>query len=209
MDVRVSVWAWVTLVVLLSAPLLQTPTTTQAAAAPHNQRRGGRFVAGALGFIGGFLLGRHSGRRHGGCRGCGGGCGGCGGGKGGCGWCGGGHYGRKRRSIDEVMEKDALEEMYLKVAEEDVDGCGLRLVCELAQKDPNYLTGHETLLLLPYRGREDSDVGTYFGQYDKAVWHGQKGNPCSELYSLCSYPARSIMAYYIPLNTTLLQEQQE
>lgn len=36
-------------------------------------------------------------------------------------------------------------------ASQDKDQCGLRLVCELAQKDPNYLTSDETIILLPYR----------------------------------------------------------
>lgn len=53
-----------------------------------------------------------------------------------------------------------------------------------------------------YRGREESDGKSYFGQYDKAVWHGQKKNPCHKLYSLCPYPAPTIMAQ-ATLNTTL------
>ncbi|XP_027208314.2 uncharacterized protein [Penaeus vannamei] len=186
----VGVWAAVTLLLM---SVLQPPTTDAAAAPWRRCCRGGRFVAGALGFAGGYLLGHHHHHHHGGCGGCGGGCGGCGGG---CGWCGGGWYGRKRRSLDEVMDKEALEELYWKIAKEDQEKCGLRLVCELAQKDPNDLTGDETLLLLPYRGRPESSSQSSFGRYDEAVRRGQEGRRCHEIYDACAFPHVELMAQY-------------
>ncbi|XP_050716999.1 uncharacterized protein LOC126998863 [Eriocheir sinensis] len=189
---------WVVVVVVLLGVGVEQPPGTEGAAAPHGCCRRGRFAAVALGFIGGFVVGRHGGHHHGGCGGCGGGCGGC---YGGCGWCGGGHYGRKRRSLDEVMERDIIEAMFEKFASQDKDQCGLRLVCELAQKDPNYLTGDETLILLPYRGRDESDEQSFYGRYDKAVWHGQHGSPCKKLFPLCPYTAPQIMGE-VPTNAT-------
>ncbi|XP_037780648.1 uncharacterized protein LOC119577047 [Penaeus monodon] len=165
-----------------------SPPEAEAAAAAAPEPCCGRFAAGALGFAGGYLIGHH---RHG--------CGGCGGG---CGWCGGGWYGRKRRSLDEVMDEDTLEEMYWKIASKDSDQCGLRLVCELAQKDPRELEDDEIVFLLPYRGREESDETTSFGKYDKAVWHGQEGNPCHKIYPLCVFPNAEILLH-LRTNATL------
>ncbi|XP_071539976.1 uncharacterized protein [Panulirus ornatus] len=184
----VGVW---TVVTLLGVGVV-SPPGTEAAAAPVPCC--GRFAAGALGFVGGYLVGHHGHHHH-----HHGGCGGCGGG---CGWCGGGWYGRKRRSLDDVIEQEILEDLYWKIASQDKDQCGLRLVCELAQKDPIYLTEDETVLLLPYRGRDDTDETTYYGQYDKAVWHGQRGNPCHKLYPLCVYAATEMMQGYTPTNFT-------
>ncbi|XP_063587319.1 uncharacterized protein LOC134764652 [Penaeus indicus] len=189
----VGMWAAVTLLLM---SVLQPPTTEAAAEPWRRCCRGGRFVAGALGFAGGYLLGHHH-HHHGGgggCGGCGGGCGGCGGG---CGWCGGGWYGRKRRSLDEVLDEKALEDLYFKIAKEDEEKCGLRLVCELAQKDPNDLAGDETLLLLPYRGRpETSSLPPSFGRYDEAVRRGQEGRRCHEIYDACAFPHGELMARY-------------
>ncbi|XP_042241474.1 uncharacterized protein LOC121879052 isoform X1 [Homarus americanus] len=188
-------WVGVWAVVALLCLGVVTPPTTKAAAVADPEPCCGRLAAGALGFAGGYLIGRH--RRHRchrcGCGGCGGGCGGCGGG---CGWCGGGWYGRKRRSLDEMMEQEKLEDLYWKITSQDNDQCGLRLVCELAQKDPNYLSGDETVLLLPYRGRDESDETTYYGRYDKAVWHGQKGNPCHKMYPTCVLAAPEILVNF-------------
>ncbi|XP_069189278.1 uncharacterized protein [Procambarus clarkii] len=173
----VGVW---TVATLLGAGVVDL-SVAEAVAAPEPCC--GRFAAAALGFAGGYLAGRHHRCHHCGCGGCGGGCG----------WCGGGWYGRKRRSLDEHIEQDKLEDLYWKIAAQDKDQCGLRLVCELAQKDPNYLTEDEIVLLLPYRGRKESDETTYYGLYDKAVWHGQQGDPCHKLYPLCAFHAPEIM----------------
>ncbi|KAK3878211.1 hypothetical protein Pcinc_017145 [Petrolisthes cinctipes] len=196
------VLVWMVVGSLLGVGVLSPPECEAAAApAPVPCCGRGKGAAFGLGFVGGLLIGRHRRRWHGGggggCGGggCGGGGGGCGGG--GCGWCGGCGYGRKRRSLDEVIDTDQLEEIFFKIAREDKDECGLRLVCELASKESHQLSEDEIIYLLPYRGREESDGKTSFGKYDKAVWHGQKSHPCHKLYSLCPYPATSI----IPLPT--------
>ncbi|XP_064118553.1 uncharacterized protein LOC135223727 [Macrobrachium nipponense] len=147
-------------------------------------------VAGALGFAGGYLIGRHS-HRHRGCGGCG--CGGCGGG---CGWCGGGYYGRRRRSLDEILEEDVLEDIYWQISNEDQDQCGLKLVCELAQKDPNDLSKEEFMILLPYRGRKEEVTTSYYGLYDQAAWHGQEGHKCHEAFPLCAFTSAQMMLGY-------------
>ena len=52
----------------------------------------------------------------------------------------------------------------------------------------------ETNILLLNRGREESDKdSSYYGRYDNAVWHGQLGDPCKELFPLCMYSAPQIM----------------
>merc|ERR1739842_28210 len=119
---------------------------------------------------------------HGGCGGYNNGCGGCGGG---CGWCGGNHYGRKRRSLDQVLENNMMEDLYYKISLEDKSQCGLRLVCDLAQKDAQTLTDDEALILLPYRGVSGNDISSYFGGYDSAARNGQEGRQCAELYPSC------------------------
>ncbi|XP_068247414.1 uncharacterized protein [Palaemon carinicauda] len=166
--------------------LLMTDSSSASAIAEAQPEPCCGLVVGALGFAGGYLVGRHS-HRHRGCGGCG--CGGCGGG---CGWCGGGYYGRRRRSLDEILEKDILEDIYWQISNKDQDQCGLKLVCQLAQKDPNELTRDEFLILLPYRGRYEEDA-SYYGLYDTAAWHGQQGHKCHEEYPLCAFTSVQMM----------------
>ncbi|XP_050716998.1 uncharacterized PE-PGRS family protein PE_PGRS20-like [Eriocheir sinensis] len=143
---------------------------------------------------GGSGRGRHQGGRPNighptGCPNCG--CGGCGGS---CGWCGG-NYGRKKRSIDGLMNSTNVQSLYDAISSEDKDQCGLRLVCELAQRDPRDLAEDEVQILLPYRGAGESD-GSMYGQYDEAAWHGQEGHACPEHYPLCAFTAQQIMDEY-------------
>ncbi|XP_076050389.1 uncharacterized protein LOC143030969 [Oratosquilla oratoria] len=165
---------------------------------------GGALVAASLGFVGGLIAGHyhhHHHHHHGG-----GGCGGCGGG---CGWCGGGYghgYGRRRRSLADEFENEVIEDIYTKITEMDTDQCGLRLVCELAQKAPSDLALDETQILLPYFGEGESD-GSSFGSYDEAAWHGQRGHDCHARYALCPWAARDLMGGLrkFRANTTLEQ----
>ncbi|CAL4099741.1 unnamed protein product, partial [Meganyctiphanes norvegica] len=149
---------------------------------------GGGYIGG--GFVIGGGGGGGGGCGYGGCGGGGGGCGGCGGG---CGWCGGRHYGRKRRSLDQVFENEIMEDLYYKISLEDQSQCGLRLVCDLAQKDARKLTEDEALILLPYRGVSANNINTYFGAYDFAARSGQEGLQCSDLYPLCKKTTQDIM----------------
>ncbi|KAK4295032.1 hypothetical protein Pmani_032367 [Petrolisthes manimaculis] len=162
----------------------------------HHHHHGGRVAA--LAFAGGYLAGHHGHHHHhhghgggGGCYNCG--CGGCGGS---CGWCGG-SYGkrRKRRSLDGFLEDSKIKNTYEKIAAEDKDECGLRLVCELAQMDPRQLADDEVQILLPYSGSGESD-GTVYGNYNEAAWHGQEGRQCHSRYPLCAFTADQIMEEY-------------
>ncbi|XP_063858850.1 uncharacterized protein LOC135099981 [Scylla paramamosain] len=149
-------------------------------------------AVGGLAFAGGVAVGKHHHhhhRRHR-CSTCG--CGGCGGN---CGWCGGNYGRRRRRSIASFIENAEVQDVYAKIASEDKDQCGLRLVCELAQQDPRDLADDEVQILLPYKGAGQSD-GTVYGQYDEAAWHGQEGHQCAEDYPLCAFTARQIMDEY-------------
>ncbi|XP_053636955.1 uncharacterized protein [Cherax quadricarinatus] len=157
----------------------------------------GVVAVGALAFTGGVIAGRHHQRHHHHhhhiheCLSCG--CGGCGGA---CGWCGGNYYGRRRRrSISAFIEDAEIQQAYKKVAVEDKDQCGLRVVCELAQKDPRELAEDEIQILLPYRGAGESD-GTTYGNYDEAAWHGQEGHSCPSNYPLCAFTADQVMTEY-------------
>ena len=40
---------------------------------------------------------------------------------------------------------------FLQIAAEDKDQCALKVVCELAQKDPRKLAEDEITILLPYK----------------------------------------------------------
>ncbi|XP_045135262.1 uncharacterized protein LOC123518526 [Portunus trituberculatus] len=186
----------VVMVVAMIGPAAATPSPkaeAAAAAAAAAEPCCGRGAAGALGFVGGFVIGRAVGHRH---HHHHHGCGGCGGG-----WCGG--CGRRRRSLDEVMGTGKLEEVYRLITSKDKDQCGLRLVCELAQKNQRDLTDSEVTVLLPYWGLEESDEKSYYGRYDKAVWHGQQGTPCKELFPRCMYSANQIMTDFLPDSTGL------
>ncbi|XP_066967106.1 uncharacterized protein [Macrobrachium rosenbergii] len=148
-------------------------------------------AVGALAFAGGVVAGKHHHRHHGGgCYNCG--CGGCGGS---CGWCGGSYGRRKRRSLSTFLEEAEVQKAYERIAHEDKDECGLRLVCELAQKDPRNLADDEIQILLPYRGLGESD-GTTYGNYDEAAWHGQEGHICPSQYPKCAFTADQIMEEY-------------
>ncbi|KAK3864597.1 hypothetical protein Pcinc_029731 [Petrolisthes cinctipes] len=160
----------------------------------------GLAVVGGLAFAGGATAAKHHHRHHHHRHSCGScGCGGCGGS---CGWCGG-HYGkRRRRSIDFItfLEDAEIQQAYNKIAVEDKDECGLRLVCELAQKDPRELADDEVQILLPYSGSGESD-GTVYGNYDEAAWHGQEGHQCHTRYPLCAFTASQIMEEYRNYNS--------
>lgn len=150
-------------------------------------------TVGGLAFAGGVAAAKHHHhhhhRRHG-CTSCG--CGGCGGN---CGWCGGNYGRRRRRSITSFIEDAEIQQVYAKISSEDKDQCGLRLLCELAQRDPRDLAEDEVEILLPYRGAGESD-GSVYGQYDEAAWHGQEGHACPEHYPLCGFTAQQIMDEY-------------
>ncbi|XP_047470100.1 uncharacterized protein LOC125025858 [Penaeus chinensis] len=152
-------------------------------------------VAGSLAFAGGVAAAKHHHHHHhgGGCHSCG--CGGCGSS---CGWCGG-NYGRRRRrdagSLASFLEDAEIQKAYDKITAEDKDECGLRLVCELAQKDPRELAQDEVQILLPYRGAGPSD-GSVYGTYDEAAWHGQEGHSCAASYPLCAFTAQQVMDEY-------------
>jgi len=88
-----------------------------------------------------------------------------------------------------------------KIASEDTDQCGLKLVCELSQKEDSHLTGHEKLIMLPYKGSQASD-GTTFGLYDEAAWHGSEGRECHKLFPLCAFSAPEIMWHTRQINIT-------
>ncbi|KAG7160927.1 uncharacterized protein LOC121875686 [Homarus americanus] len=162
----------------------------------HHHHRHPYLAVGTLAFAGGYIAGR---RHHngGGCYNCG--CGGCGGS---CGWCGGSYYGRRRRrDIEDFVSDPQIIETYAKIASQDKDQCGLRLVCELAQKDPRNLVEDEIQILLPYRGAGESD-DTIYGDYDEAAWHGQEGHPCPTNYPLCAFTAQQVMTEYRKYATT-------
>ncbi|XP_066965705.1 uncharacterized protein [Macrobrachium rosenbergii] len=163
----------------------------------------GTLAVGALAFAGGVLVTEHyyKHHRHGGCKSCS--CGGCGGG---CGWCGGDYYGRRRRrSVASLLQEEWVHDVYSMLKDADKDQCGLRLLCELAQRDPRELLQDEVEILLPYRGKGRSD-GTIYGDYDEAVWHGQEGHECPVQYPLCLFSSSQIMTEYreqLPANETL------
>ncbi|XP_042874211.1 uncharacterized protein LOC122254552 [Penaeus japonicus] len=161
------------------AALLLAQTGDVESAACCGRRRGGALAVGALAFAGGYAIGHHKSHHHGG--------GGC------CNSCGG--CGRRRRSIESFLEDPKIQETYKGIAAEDKDECGLRLVCELAQKEPQDLAQDERQILVPYRGAGPSD-GSAYGTYDEAAWHGKEGHGCASNYPLCAYTAQQVMEEY-------------
>ncbi|XP_063587324.1 uncharacterized protein LOC134764656 [Penaeus indicus] len=102
---------------------------------------------------------------------------------------------RKGRSIETFLEDPKIQETYKEIAAEDKDECGLRLVCELSQKDPQDLASDEEQILAPYRGAGASD-GSAYGAYDEAAWHGKEGRSCAARYPLCAFTAQQVMQEY-------------
>ncbi|XP_071540359.1 uncharacterized protein [Panulirus ornatus] len=178
---------------VIATVLLQGTTAQPCCGQHHNHHHGaGAAIAGALVVAGAHAARHHNHHNHGGggCYNCG--CGGCGSS---CGWCGGGYGRRKRRSLEGFLNDTKTHETYSKIAAEDKDQCGLRLVCELAQKDPRNLAEDEIQILTPYRGAGESD-GTNYGDYDEAAWHGQEGHSCADNYPLCAFTATQVMDEY-------------
>ncbi|XP_071539975.1 uncharacterized protein [Panulirus ornatus] len=201
MNMKAMLAAAATVVLVLMAGKVERSNAEPCCHHHHHHHPG--LAVGTLAFAGGYLAGHYGHHHHhhhhhegGGCYNCG--CGGCGGS---CGWCGGGYYGRRRRSIENFVQDVQILEIYAKVATEDKDQCGLRLVCELAQKDPRDLTKEEIQILLPYRGAGESD-GTIYGDYDEAAWHGQEGHSCPDNYPLCAYTATQVMDEYRTYSTS-------
>ncbi|CAL4061471.1 unnamed protein product, partial [Meganyctiphanes norvegica] len=105
-----------------------------------------------------------------------------------------------KRGTTDGANTTIFEELYTKVANLDEDQCGLRLICELAQKRNHQLTGKEKLVMLPYSGESAHD-GSKFGLYDEAVWHGQEERECHVVYPLCTFSASLIMEQIDQLNS--------
>ncbi|XP_045609385.1 uncharacterized protein [Procambarus clarkii] len=186
---------------VVAAMLVKVVVAEPCSTCHHHHRHGGgggggALAVSALAFVGGYELGRQSQYNYGGrgssdyCPDCG--CGGCGES---CGWCGGNYGRRRRRSIQGFLEDAEIKKTYSQIAAEDKDQCGLRLVCELAQKDPRELAEDEIQILTPYKGTGESD-GTTYGNYDEAAWHGQEGHSCPTNYPLCAFTAQQVMEEY-------------
>ncbi|XP_071540378.1 uncharacterized protein [Panulirus ornatus] len=108
---------------------------------------------------------------------------------------GGCHSVRRRRSLEDFLKDTKIQEIYTQIAAEDKDQCGLRLVCELAQKDLQDLAEDESQILNPYSGAGKSD-GTHYGNYDEAVWYGKEGHSCATHYQRCAYTSDQVMDAY-------------
>lgn len=55
------------------------------------------------------------------------------------------------QSVIRVVVRMSFYNDILQIASEDKDQCGLRLVCELAQRDPRDLAEDEVQILLPFK----------------------------------------------------------
>ncbi|XP_064115257.1 uncharacterized protein LOC135221407 [Macrobrachium nipponense] len=108
-----------------------------------------------------------------------------------------GGYGRRRRRAAKNKKNVAIGNSLRLIRQEDVTGCGLKFMCELAKRDPTGLTVEELSVLnlvgpvvrpgeglLPDRAIDD---------YRRAKALGQGGGSCSEAYPLCAFSGSQLM----------------
>ncbi|XP_066946839.1 uncharacterized protein [Macrobrachium rosenbergii] len=107
-----------------------------------------------------------------------------------------GGYGRRRRRAAK-KKTVAIGNSLRLIRQEDVTGCGLKFMCELAKRDPGELTVEELSVLSlvgpvvkPGEGlMPDGAVGDYM----RAKALGQAGGSCSEAYPLCTFSGTQLM----------------
>ncbi|XP_064115256.1 keratin, type I cytoskeletal 17-like [Macrobrachium nipponense] len=99
----------------------------------------------------------------------------------------GGGFGRRKRSAED--ESEALARVLDLIRREDVAGCGLRLVCELASSEEEELTVEELSILNivgpPARPEERISSENGVNDYRVAKSIGLERENCTRAYSFC------------------------
>ncbi|XP_068227504.1 uncharacterized protein [Palaemon carinicauda] len=93
--------------------------------------------------------------------------------------------------------QDNLERMMDLIRREDVTGCGLRLMCELAKEDPGDLIGEEMAILdlvgTPLLPGEDVRGLGALGEYREAKAVGLNQGSCGQTYFMCPLNGTQLM----------------
>lgn len=110
---------------------------------------------------------------------------------------GGRGRGRHGRSITPQEETNQVNQFLEEIKANDLSGCGRKLVCELAAKDPLDLNEEEAGILeavgpavVPGQGILPPEA---VWDYREARGHGVLGESCTNLYNRCHMDASSIM----------------
>jgi len=101
------------------------------------------------------------------------------------------HHHRKRRDVVEGLEEPSFED----VAAVDTEGCGMRLVCELAAMDKSALS-QDAEVILSLFGFSDLKQSKSKQTYTQATLLGansQDRSICAKVYSRCVHSAETIL----------------
>ncbi|XP_042877366.1 probable H/ACA ribonucleoprotein complex subunit 1 [Penaeus japonicus] len=177
-------------------------TTTTVAVGGLGLGLGAAALAGAvgLGLAAVAFGGRNRGGNKGGYRGGYGHHGG-----GGYGHHGGGGYGhhggyggyhRRRRSVED--ESEALDNLMALIRQEDVTGCGLKLMCELGAAPEDELTVEELSIMhlvgpIVKPGEGVLPSGSATTHYRDAKTFGQEGGECAKEFPMCPLNRAQLM----------------
>ncbi|XP_037782935.1 uncharacterized protein LOC119579263 [Penaeus monodon] len=175
-------------------------TTTTVAVGGLGLGLGAAALAGAVGLglaaaAAAAFGGRNRGGNKGGYRGHhGGGYGHHGGGYGHHGGYGG--YHRRRRSVEE--DSEALDNLMALIRQEDVTGCGMRLMCELGAAPEDELTVEELSILhlvgpIVKPGEGVLPSGSATSQYRNAKDFGREGGECAKAFPMCPLDRAQLM----------------
>ncbi|XP_037783693.1 uncharacterized protein LOC119579916 [Penaeus monodon] len=117
-------------------------------------------------------------------------------------------YGNRHRRYGRSIRGDsaALERTMALIRQEDVTGCGMRLVCELGALPARHRGGHEDAILeLVGRVPPGSDLRaageTALGQYRLSRALGEGGGDCARAFPLCPFNGTQLMqtvSGYVP-----------
>ncbi|XP_042214160.1 uncharacterized protein LOC121860840 [Homarus americanus] len=106
-------------------------------------------------------------------------------------------YRHRRYRRSPVQSKNNLEKTMEIIRSEDVSGCGLRLMCEVAGLRNQHLTMEEKAILdLVGPGQMPRSGFTPKGalqEYKLAKGLGQSGGSCGQVYSTCPYSGAQLV----------------
>ncbi|CAL4124897.1 unnamed protein product, partial [Meganyctiphanes norvegica] len=108
------------------------------------------------------------------------------------------------------LSNGSEDQVYSAVAAMDVDGCGMRFICELQQMPLHQLQGEERMLLQVFGSPNVpsyEDLQTPKGVYLYAAWVGASGQrTCEQVFNKCKVSGRD-MLLALRKDEALLEEQ--
>ncbi|CAL4125127.1 unnamed protein product [Meganyctiphanes norvegica] len=116
-----------------------------------------------------------------------------------------GHH-RRGRSVEELESK--ASELFSMVAQVDTYGCGMRLVCQVFQKNLDDLSPRERVIK-KFIGEKpapvpENKINEPKARYVSAAILGERNDDCYKIYEACPLSDDDVKAYLLNLETNLV-----